>query len=203
MSTVDIVEYSRNLLRSLPGAGRDVRSVASLLQRCTARTLRDEEVICNEGDPGDAMFFLVSGAIRVERKSGDEGRTLSRMRPPALLGHMSLIDNSPRSGALVAEGPTGVLVLERPVWNRLVGDNTPEAAALRRIVMASLSVQLCRTTNLLNNLLPDNDASSQRGVEKSALHSLAGAVAGWDLDTSEVERVEFVKADVPRRQTRH
>lgn len=203
MSTVDVVEYAKSLLRSMPGAGRDVRSVAGLLQRCTPRVLRDEEVLCNEGEPGETMFFLVSGAIRVERRAGDEARTLSRMRPPALVGHMSLIDNSPRSGTLVAEGSTRVLVLDRATWVRLVGDSSPDASTLRRLVMASLSVQLCRTTNLLNNLMPDADSTANKGVEKGDLKHLAGTVAGWDLDSSGVDQIDYVKSAMPRKTSRY
>lgn len=202
MITVDIVEYARSLLRSLPGAGRDVRSVAGVLQRCTPRICRDGEVLCTEGETGDTMFFLVSGAIRVERRTSGDPRLLSRMRPPAVVGHMSLVDNSPRSGTLVAEGPTQVLVLDRSTWVTMIRDASPDGSALRRIVMASLSVQLCRTTNLLNNLLPDSESGAQRGVEKDTLRSLAGSVAGWNVDTQGLDDVNFVKPEYTRRNPR-
>jgi len=55
-------------------------------------------VIFTDEEPGDAMYFIVDGAVRIEKN----GQTLLTRRSGEYVGEMALIDDTPRSAAAVA-----------------------------------------------------------------------------------------------------
>jgi serine phosphatase RsbU (regulator of sigma subunit) len=57
------------------------------------------QVVCREGDPGDALYFIAEGEVRVEK----EGKTIVCLHPPECVGEFALIDDLPRSATVVAE----------------------------------------------------------------------------------------------------
>ena len=58
----------------------------------------DNVVLFQEGDPGDYLFLVVSGRVKVSLLGG-EGKeiVLSILGPRSFLGEMALLDGSPRS----------------------------------------------------------------------------------------------------------
>lgn len=73
----------------------------------TDRVLVTDEVLFEQGDPGDALFAVIEGAIEVSVLSAD-GRKLMLdvMRPGALLGEIALFDPGTRTATAVALEPT-------------------------------------------------------------------------------------------------
>ncbi len=68
------------------------------------------QVVCREGDPGDALYLIVEGEVRVEK----EGKTIVCLLPPDCVGEFALIDDLPRSATVVAERDSVLLRWERP-----------------------------------------------------------------------------------------
>lgn len=73
----------------------------------TDRLLETDEVLFQQGDPGDALFAVVEGAIEISVMSAD-GRKLMLdiMHPGALLGEIALFDPGTRTATAVALEPT-------------------------------------------------------------------------------------------------
>jgi signal transduction histidine kinase len=70
-------------------------------------------VICNEGDPGDALYVIEGGQVAVLKESADGRLTLLALRGPGeILGEMSLVGQQPRSASLVAVENTYLLRIE-------------------------------------------------------------------------------------------
>ncbi len=65
-------------------------------------------VIVREGDPGDRMFFVQSGRVRVLKA---EGVALAEFGPGEFFGEMSLVESVVRSASVVALEPTRVWTL--------------------------------------------------------------------------------------------
>jgi len=55
-------------------------------------------VICQEGDPGDTMYIVQSGEVEIQAG----GRVVEIVGPEGIFGEMALIDQAPRSAAVVA-----------------------------------------------------------------------------------------------------
>jgi CRP-like cAMP-binding protein/putative methionine-R-sulfoxide reductase with GAF domain len=95
--------------------------LASALEECS---YAEGATIFAEGDPGDAMFFISTGAVRVEKQTGSGAssrKVLSVLEAGNHFGEMSLFDQQPRSAAAIAATPTRLLRLSRSAFTALLG----------------------------------------------------------------------------------
>jgi CRP-like cAMP-binding protein len=93
-------------------------------------TLGAEETCVREGAPGDALYVVVEGAVRIERG----GAVRSTVRAPGVFGEMALLDGAPRTASVVATEATRLLRIPRLEFEALL-DESPE---LVRGVIATL-----------------------------------------------------------------
>jgi CRP/FNR family cyclic AMP-dependent transcriptional regulator len=77
------------------------------------------QIICHQGDPGDRLYIVVDGLVKVVFTSerGDE-MVLNTLGNAEAFGELALLDGSPRSASIVAVEPTHVFMLPR---TRLLG----------------------------------------------------------------------------------
>jgi HEAT repeat protein len=82
---------------------------------CEEELFPQDAVIFNQGDPGGAMYVVVSGRVSIEQEGQDRDSVvhLATINPHACFGEMSLFDNSPRSTAARAIQDTMTLRLRR------------------------------------------------------------------------------------------
>lgn len=75
----------------------------------------DGDVVVEEGARDDFLRVVLSGALAVARKSGDddEWMRLNVLTAGDLAGELAFLDSKPRYAALVALGPTRVFGLQR------------------------------------------------------------------------------------------
>ena len=80
-----------------------------------ARRFRRGEVIFHIGDPGDALFVIVQGEVKISLPSetGDEA-ILATLRSGDVFGELALLDGAPRSASATAISPTETVVLPHP-----------------------------------------------------------------------------------------
>ncbi len=86
------------------------------------RVFADGETIFAEGSPGDGMYFITNGAVRIEKRTGvAEGgsKTLAVIETGDYFGEMSLFDQQPRSASAVASGRTETLWLSKAAFDSL------------------------------------------------------------------------------------
>jgi CRP-like cAMP-binding protein len=88
--------------------------VAAAMDTCDVPT---GHVICQKGDPGDCVYVIASGRVRVH----DGERTLAILGKRDVFGEMAVLDAEPRSASVTAMEPTQLLVLDRVGFSRLVG----------------------------------------------------------------------------------
>lgn len=105
-------------------------------------------MLFREGDPGEEMFFIRSGAILVSKKvSGRVEQILSRLETGAVLGEMSVFGDEPkRTATIQADVETALLALDRTSINQFIEANPRDAARfflemarvlIRRLVQSS------------------------------------------------------------------
>lgn len=191
-----------------PGARED--ALLSLLKQGVPLRLPDGAELCREGDPPDALFFLLEGKVRVLRQdSKGRDRELTIEEAPAMVGHMAMVDGSPRSATCIASGPVRAIALDRRAYMDLLKEATPRGTTLRRLLLSSLSQQLTEANERLLTLLAavEKQLSSDEGEleELTGEHVLAvaGVLDGWKMDVKGADKVEVVKTALPpRRPTR-
>ena len=83
-----------------------------LIQDFSRRQFRQDEAIFQQGDPGQALYMVESGQVRIYVQD-EEGQEISvnLCGPGDLFGELALIDGLPRSASAVAMEDTVVLVL--------------------------------------------------------------------------------------------
>ena len=103
--------FTENHLRGLKLlAGLSPGQLEDVSRKLQPTRFRQGEVIVREGDPGDAMFFIESGRVRVIRDLGPRTLVLAEMAAGDLFGEMALLTGNPRSATVTAHqrrGPLG------------------------------------------------------------------------------------------------
>ncbi len=130
--------------------GEQVQPLVAALEQ---RTYRKGQIILHEGEPGDSLFIILSGRVRIYTLS-PEGHELSVWicDPGDFFGEMALLSGEPRSASAEAMQRTQVLVLHRHAFHHHLLSNP--AAAIR--IIETLSQRLRRTTESAEELVSLN-----------------------------------------------
>jgi CRP/FNR family transcriptional regulator, cyclic AMP receptor protein len=114
------------------------------------RRFRRGEVIFHAGDPGDALFVVASGRVKImlPAEDGTEPAILTTIEPGAFFGVLALLDGAPRSATAVAFDAVQALVLRRESFDALL-DGEP---MLRRALLSALTAEIRRLTAQVEDL---------------------------------------------------
>jgi CRP/FNR family transcriptional regulator, cyclic AMP receptor protein len=128
----------------------DDDAIESLVRVLRVRRFRRAETIFHQGDPGDALFVVASGSVKVVLPSdeGAEPAIVAILGPGEFFGELAILDGAPHSATIVAVEPTETLVLHRDAFLSLI-DTDPE---LRRALLASLAAEIRRLTGHVEDL---------------------------------------------------
>lgn len=98
--------------------------------------------LMTQGEPGDAMYVLVSGRLRVSI-TDDEGheRTVREITRGQVVGEMSLFTDDPRSATVVAVRDSVLVRLGKPEFNHLLATSSAVSIALTRQVIRRLQTE--------------------------------------------------------------
>jgi CRP/FNR family transcriptional regulator, cyclic AMP receptor protein len=113
----------------------------------THQDLAAGEVVFREGDPGDAMYVVVAGKVRISKMVQGVGEeALSILGPGAYFGEMAVVDDAPRSADAIAHTTCALAVLSREGLDRLMFVDKDLAYDLLWTFVRTLSTRL-RETN--------------------------------------------------------
>ena len=117
------------LLEGLPG---DV--LGELVKSVEMREVRRRQVIYIPGDPGQSIFFLNGGRVKISKVTRD-GRelTLAYRVPGQVFGELCLGDGGPREEMAEAMENALITELDRGLFETVVEHNPSLAVALMRI----------------------------------------------------------------------
>ena len=110
----------------------DPAAIRLVAQRLVPRTYARGQIVFHQGDPGDALFVLVSGLVKVTVTSprGDQ-MVLVTLQGPETFGELSLIDGKPRSASVEVLEDAQILRLGRDIWRQLAEHPDFSVALLR------------------------------------------------------------------------
>lgn len=113
------------------------------------RRFRRGETIFHQGDPGDALHVVTSGAIKIVLPSleGEEA-IIATMRRGDFFGELALLDGAPRSASAVALEASETWTLPRAAFLDLLDQDK----ALRESLLAGLARELRRITGHVEEL---------------------------------------------------
>ena len=131
-------------------AGLDDRTLDLLTGALRSRRYRRDEVIFHADDPGDSLFIVASGSVKITLSADDgtEPAILTTIGPGGFFGELALLDGAPRSATAVAMDLVETLVLRREAFDRLVDSES----GLRRALLRSLAGEIRRLTAQVEDL---------------------------------------------------
>ena len=114
------------------------------------RTFGPGEIIFRKDDPGDSLYVILSGQVKVVL-IGEDGREviLSVLGQGEFFGEMALIDDEPRSAHVIAMEDSGLIVLRREDFQILMTQSPAIALAL----LKELSRRLRRVDEKVGSLV--------------------------------------------------
>jgi CRP/FNR family transcriptional regulator, cyclic AMP receptor protein len=169
-------------------------------------------VILFQDDPGDSLFVLRAGRVKVVL-IGEDGREviLGVLEPGAHFGELALIDDQPRSAHVIAMEDAQLLILRREDFKRRVEANPTVAWALltelsRRLRRADVKIGglvLLDVPGRIARLLLDlaNETGSEL-IEKPLTHQTIAQMIGASRETVSRAMKDFQDAGLIRVERR-
>jgi hypothetical protein len=99
----------------------------------------DGDVIAEQGEPGDEMFVVVSGEIRVVvTHEGQAPVEVARRRSEEPVGEMAVVSRAPRMASLVAAGEVRTLAIDRRRFERILRERPDVGLAVMDVLCRRL-----------------------------------------------------------------
>lgn len=128
----------------------DDEAAVSLRQSMVTQTIRKGEILFQEGQPGDQLYLVKSGKIKLSHASGDGRESVFMVLGPSdMFGELSLFDPGPRTSTAIAVTDSEVLGLsntELAPWLK----GHPEVA---QSLLQALAHRLRRTSEAMSDLV--------------------------------------------------
>lgn len=138
-----------SLRESILFAHADQRALEDIARQLRRRRFKRGETIFHQGDPGDALHIVSSGAVKIVLPSVDgEEAIIATLRSGDFFGELALLDGAPRSATAVAVEPSETWTLSRALLLSLLDRD----AALRESLLAGLARELRRITGHVEEL---------------------------------------------------
>lgn len=115
--------------------GPDV--IARLADRVEMREVRRRDVVYLPGDPGDSLFVVNGGRVKISKVTRDgKALTLSYCGPSELFGETCLVDGGPRQEMAEAMENAMITEIARDEFERLLQNNAQLGLHMTRILAA-------------------------------------------------------------------
>jgi CRP/FNR family transcriptional regulator, cyclic AMP receptor protein len=173
----------------------DIQAFAELVRE---RTYPKGSVIVFEDDPGDALYLVAGGQVKVVL-IGEDGREviLSVLGEGSFFGEMALIDDQPRSATVIAMTDAAVLVLRREDFQSRLRASPEIAIRLRRADEKIGSLVLLdvngRVADLLLRLAEEEGADQ---ITKKITHHVIAQMIGSSRETVSRTMRDFVEREL-------
>ncbi|GAB2665405.1 cAMP-activated global transcriptional regulator CRP [Gordonia jinhuaensis] len=130
--------------------GVEPSAVAALTKELQPVDFPRGHVIFHEGEPGDRLYIILSGKVKLGRHSPD-GREnlLTIMGPSDMFGELSIFDPGPRTSSATTVTEVRAVSMDRDALRKWIADRPEIAEQLLRV----LARRLRRTNNNLADLI--------------------------------------------------
>jgi len=110
--------------------------LSKVARRLKERRVTENEVIFNQGDPGDALYIVLHGRVRISTVDhlGRE-RVLAFYGPGEFFGDMAILTDAPRSATATASSDSRLLQLRKDDFDMLVSTNAGVMRGMLRVMV--------------------------------------------------------------------
>ncbi|RMF59301.1 MAG: response regulator [Calditrichaeota bacterium] len=100
--------------------GRD--GIDFIVERLKFKPYDANEVICKIGDPGDKMYIIISGQVKVvvTSEKDQEEKLIATLGAGDYFGEMSLLTGEPRSASVITTEPSEMFILHKSDFDVII-----------------------------------------------------------------------------------
>ena len=117
------------LFKDIPG-----EEVAHIAQIADTINLESNEVVFEDGDPGDSMFIIVDGEVLIHK----EGKEIATLGDSEFIGEMAILDQEPRSASATTQEETVLLRISGEDFFDLMGSRMDIVQGIMRVLTRRL-----------------------------------------------------------------
>lgn len=145
LTTVEKVLYlkSVSLFASLPS-----EELAGLAEIAEEQRFPAGTIIFRENEPGEELYALVGGRVRVFRTVGEKQHTIAILAERECFGEMAILDEEPRSASIEALEDCIVLKIRREDFLELVIDRPQFAFEIFKVLTRRLRMKSIEAENI-------------------------------------------------------
>ncbi|MBW2703964.1 MAG: cyclic nucleotide-binding domain-containing protein [Deltaproteobacteria bacterium] len=132
-SLEDTLRFFANarFLRMLDTDGRK-----RLLDSAEAKNYEDGGVVVREGEPGDALYIIISGIAAISADDMGEQKAVAELTDGAFFGEMAVITTQPRSATVTAHGALACLRIPKQAVLAILDDYPKVKEVVAKIGLA-------------------------------------------------------------------
>ena len=160
----------------LSGTAEDI--LKTLANEVTIHQVSGEEAVIAKGERGSAMYFVVSGKVRVH----DENVVLAYLGEGEVFGEMSVLDAELRSASVTPEQDTTLLRLEGDVLWRAIS-SSPETfrTIIHAVMQRERTIVSDVTSRSLQLLAYEKELEIGRKIQADFLPDSVPKVDNWEI----------------------
>jgi CRP/FNR family transcriptional regulator, cyclic AMP receptor protein len=144
------VRVEEVLARSGMFQGAPPSAVSALTQQLHSINFPRGHTVFVEGEPGDRLYIVISGKVKIGRRSPDGHDNLLTIAGPSdMFGELSIFDPGPRTSSATTITQVRAVSMDRAMLRAWIADRPETAEQLLRV----LARQHRRTTNNLADLI--------------------------------------------------
>ena len=113
----------------------DLKQVASIAEE---ELFADGDMIAQQGEPGDALFVIVSGEVSVVIPKDGRNVEAARRRSGDYVGEMSIVNREPRMATLIAVGDVRALCIDQKSFEGLIRERPEVSLAVIKVLSKRL-----------------------------------------------------------------
>jgi len=87
------------------------------------RIYDEGKVIFREGEPGNEMFIIIEGKVKITKSAGNLEKTLMILGNGDFFGEMALVDDKPRSASAIALTTCKLIALDKNTFKNVILNN--------------------------------------------------------------------------------
>lgn len=130
LSLMERIVFLRRVQLFVDLTPADLKHVAEI---AAEQFYADGEVVAEQGEPGDEMYVVVSGEMRVLlSRDGGAPAEVARRVPGQSVGEMAVISHAPRMASIIAAGQVRVLAIDRRRFERILRERPEASLAVMR-----------------------------------------------------------------------
>ncbi len=116
------------------------------------KELMPGDIIFKEGEPGNEMYLIKSGSVKITKRIGGREKVLAVLKEGDFFGEMSVLDGSFRSASAATEEKTKLIIVDRDAFLTRARENP-----FIQYVIETLIKRLRKTDDMLKFLFIKNE----------------------------------------------